>query len=235
MAHSTSNEDFFYAWEAMNNCKEGDRIILKCSKSQHNPLQITQIENPEYGYEDFESPEEVEAYLAELSHLVEIELSISHLNHEYGPPAPSTHVLFFVHNKKTNETKPIGPHNQFDSSEYNTEFHAVEDFFTEDQLKEKRAWNQLGDEASKDLARLVENTDDQSLIEIMSCPLFLGEACEHLTFTFQNKLDDGSLIFECKDLFNESNSRVYKERFEEIEKTLYNITEKLEEISKRLN
>ena len=197
MAQSTTNEDFFYAWEVINNCKEGDRIILKRTKSQHNPLEIIAIEDPEYDY-DIESQEEMDAYLEGYSHLEEIELRISHINHEYGPPSPSTHVLFFVHNKKTGETKPIGPHNQFDPSEFNTEFSAVEDFFTEDQLTEKMGWNRLGDEASNDLAELVKNTDDQSLIEIMSFPIFLGESCEHLTFTFQNKLDDGVVDREAR-------------------------------------
>ena len=91
-------------------------------------------EDPEHDYDRCQ--EEMDAYLEGYSHLEEINLGFPHqsrIRHLF-------HLLMFYSSsqQKTGETKPIGPHNQFDSSEFNTEFGAVEDFFTEDCLR--RRW-----------------------------------------------------------------------------------------------
>jgi hypothetical protein len=235
MARSTSNEDFFYARATITDAKQDDQIILKVNISQYNPLEWWDDNDPEYDpYEDFNSDEEVESYLQKhYPSVVQIELCITHLfHHKYGGAIPGHHKLYFMHNKDSGETDPIGPHKQFDPEDFNTNDIAIEDIMSQDEIKERHEWNRRGNESATELAQLAHFAMDEiSLIEMMAYPVFLDEDCQHLRFVFQTKLEDGSYIFNCKNLYYEPNEF----SLDEIKKEMIEISEKIDTLTKRLN
>jgi len=232
MAQSTTNEDFFYAMESLRTLTQGDQVLLKASESRYDPFSIRAIEDPEYEIEfDFETEEEWSEYLdTHYSSMVEIELSITVLSHnKWGSNPPGNHTLYFVRNNETGDTQPIGPHNQFDPDDYNTDFISIEDILTPDEIKSGHGWNERGNSAANALSILAESTDLKSMIEIMAFPIFLDEDCQQLRFTYQTSLEDGSMVFNCIDLHHEQNEM----RFQEIKEKIDQITEKLNEILKQ--